>query len=208
MIPRPVVYMLQGFSGILDADDEAEEMSLLQGMRDNGVKVVSECAIEYHPGDARRVFVTDVFESSFMTVSQVLRVYFEGGVETLSFRLLNPTLTTYRVSRLTYQVVVASDPNLRQEHHGETFFHFPTIEDRLQKVLVSQEVRLDVFVPPGVLILDPISIPMKQLCFYSQEGENDRPSLFQRVQLHGSASDRLSGSLNFGVSELVVMSTG
>ena len=77
--PRLVEVLACGKGAWLDRGnpvliDGLKEAAPMQTMCDSGVTVVSECAIDFLPGDARRVFVSDVFESSFMTVAQVLRV--------------------------------------------------------------------------------------------------------------------------------------
>lgn len=206
LAPRPVVYMLQGFFGFLDADDEVEDMRLLQNMRDSGIQVVSECALEFYPGDARRVFATDVLESSFMTVAEVLRVEFQGGEEVLSLGLNNLSKSAFQLSRLSYQVVVANDPNRRGEHRGEAFVQIPQIEDRVGEVLVSHDVPLDGIVEPGDFTLPTVSVPIRHLRFCSEEGLDDRPSLYQRVQIFGS---EMHNGIDSGARpEFVLTTTG
>eukprot|EP00928_Gymnodinium_smaydae_P096038 TRINITY_DN8391_c0_g2_i2.p1 TRINITY_DN8391_c0_g2~~TRINITY_DN8391_c0_g2_i2.p1 ORF type:complete len:703 (+),score=52.73 TRINITY_DN8391_c0_g2_i2:113-2110(+) len=203
--PRQVTYILKGFFGFFDAENEAEEMTMLQNLRDRGVDVVSECAIEFQPGAAGRVFVTDLLERCFMQIPQTLRVSFSGGDEVMSFRLTNLGQESFQILRINYQVVVASDP-WRRQPAGEHFAHIPPLEDRIRNVLVTENVPLDVVVAPGCTTLPNISIPLKHMRFWSEEGGDDRPSLFQRVQLFGYYSSLASESVV--PPEVALMTTG
>ena len=103
--PRPLHYILEGFFGFCDGEAEADEMAEMAAMREINMHITSETGIEIYPGAGGRIFVSNLFDSSFYTDGQIFKYEFEGGVEDLSICLKNRTTQTFVVSYLTYEIV-------------------------------------------------------------------------------------------------------
>jgi len=200
-------FILDHFFGFLDCDTERTEIELLEAIRRASVPIGLASGLEIHPGKARRLFVSDLFERSFWSVGcEILDFEFAGGIEILSMKLRNTSDKSYHVAHLSYEVVSALDglsAELQQSYGSSlpAHVHLPSIEKRLGIVHVSHEISLAVELPSfGDVDLDEVSIQIQP--FHTSSEHDDRRSLFQRVQIYGRSMEHTPDT------NIVLASTG